>query len=91
MVSCLPTKIFAPSRSRLVSCSSGSGPKATTRVFEWKTFGLKIALAPVDNVDIYSLLGELVEHKQVEKFTVEGKEYGAVRNFCRFQKTQKNS
>jgi hypothetical protein len=58
-------------------------------VFEWKPVRLKIRLMPVDAVDVPALLGEMVECGSVKKFTSEGKSYGLVRNFCRYQRPKK--
>lgn len=57
--------------------------------FEWKPVTLKMRLFPVDNVDIAALLGELERHNVVKRYSVDGREYGAVRNFRRFQKPKK--
>jgi hypothetical protein len=53
--------------------------------FEWKPIGLKIRLFPVDDVDMAALLDELITHNQIVRYAVDGKHYGAIRNFCRFQ------
>src|SRR6185312_6393220 len=58
-------------------------------VFEWKPFNMKIVLAPVDNVNIAELLDDLVRANCIKRFEVEGKAYGAVRNFCRYQRPKK--
>jgi hypothetical protein len=58
-------------------------------VFEWKPLGLKMRLMPADNVDVEALLAELVEHQQVLCFRHGGRLYGAIRNFCRFQRPKK--
>lgn len=58
-------------------------------VFEWKPVGLKMKLMPADNVDVGALLEELVQSRQVLRFEAGGKAYGAVRNFCRFQRPKK--
>lgn len=58
-------------------------------VFEWKPLGLKMKLMPVDNVDMNDLLTDLEAHQQVKAFTVNGKAYGAIRNFVKYQKPKK--
>ncbi|MCM8736609.1 hypothetical protein M5E06_21005 [Azospirillum sp. A1-3] len=58
-------------------------------VFEWKPIGLKMRLLPADNVDINTLLADLEAHQQVKRFTVDGKAYGAIRNFVKYQKPKK--
>lgn len=58
-------------------------------VFEWKPVGLKMRLMPADNADIGVLLADLEAHHQVKRFTVDGRTYGAIRNFVKFQKPKK--
>lgn len=58
-------------------------------VFEWKPVGLKMRIFPADKVDIEPLLDELVMFNMVGRFTHDGREYGAVRNFCKFQRPKK--
>jgi hypothetical protein len=58
-------------------------------VFEWKPLGLKMRLMPADNVDVGELLAELEEHSHVKKFTANGKAYGAIRNFVKYQRPKK--
>lgn len=58
-------------------------------IFEWKPFNMKIVLAPVDNVDIAALLQDLIRAGRIKPFDVDGKAYGAVRNFCRYQRPKK--
>lgn len=57
-------------------------------VFEWKPVSLKMRVMPVDNVDIPALLSEC-EAAGVIKGFEEGKRYGLVRNFCRYQRPKK--
>lgn len=58
-------------------------------IFEWKPFGMKINLLPVDSVDIPAHLAELERGNQIKRFEVDGKAYGAVRNFCYYQRPKK--
>lgn len=58
-------------------------------IFEWNPTKLKMRVLPADNADVPALLDELVASRQVYHYTVEGKEYGIVRNFTRFQKPKK--
>lgn len=59
-------------------------------VFIWEPLQLKMRLLPADNVDVPSLLGELVEHNLVRQFPDQsGKVYGAIRNFRRWQRPDK--
>jgi hypothetical protein len=55
-------------------------------VFEWKPTALKMRLLPADTVDINALLSEAMAKRQIAKFTVAGKCYGAIRNFCQWQR-----
>jgi hypothetical protein len=58
-------------------------------VFEWKPKALKMRLMPADNVDVAELLAELAEHNVVKSYEHEGRKYGAIRNFGRFQKPRR--
>lgn len=58
-------------------------------VFEWKPVTIKMRCMPVDNVDIAALLEELEAANQVRSFEHGGRQYGAVRNFCRWQSPKK--
>jgi hypothetical protein len=58
-------------------------------VFQWKTLTLKARIFPVDNVSIDDLLGELVDQSFIRQFSKAGKNYGAIRNFRKFQRPKK--
>ena len=58
-------------------------------IFEWKPLTLKMRIFPADSVDVAPLLDELVSVNAVMRFCADGKLYGAVRNFCRFQRPKK--
>lgn len=58
-------------------------------IFEWKPLTLKARLLPVDAVDATALLSEIEAAGAVRRFEVDGKAYGAVRNFRKFQRPQK--
>ena len=61
-------------------------------IFEWKPLGLKMKIFPADaftNEDVADLLGTLVSADCVVQFEVDGKSYGAVRNFCKWQRPKK--
>jgi hypothetical protein len=60
-------------------------------VFEWKPLTLKMKIFPADNVDMDALLAELLNADIIKKFSVDGKDYGAVRNFGRYQRPKKPS
>jgi hypothetical protein len=49
----------------------------------------QMRLLPGDNADAAELLAELTEAGSVMRYEVGGKSYGAVRNFCQFQRPKK--
>lgn len=55
-------------------------------VFDWKPVTLKMRLMPVDNVSVPDLLLELEGWNAIKRFMQDGKELGAIRNFCKFQR-----
>lgn len=55
-------------------------------VFEWKPIRLKIRILPADNTPTPELLGELVKHNLIRRFEDGGREFGAVRNFRKWQR-----
>lgn len=57
--------------------------------FEWKPITLKMRLLPVDNADVPALLDELADLDMVRRYVVDGRNYGVVRNFARFQRPKK--
>lgn len=57
--------------------------------FAWSPLGLKMKLLPADNVDANELLTEMISAGLVKQYEVAGKRYGAVRNFCQFQRPKK--
>ncbi|PTR06422.1 MULTISPECIES: hypothetical protein [unclassified Novosphingobium] len=57
--------------------------------FEWRPLRLKMRILPADSVDMDALLAELVENRCILKYDSDGASYGAVRNFCRFQRPKK--
>lgn len=59
--------------------------------FEWKPLTLKMRVFPADMLDVAPLLEELVQNDVVMKYDVDGKTYGAVRNFGRWQRPKKPS
>lgn len=58
-------------------------------VFLWKPATLKARVLPNVNADVTELLGVLERHRFVLRFTAEGREYGAIRNFRRWQRPKK--
>ncbi|MGY6643803.1 MAG: hypothetical protein ACXIVD_01160 [Salinarimonas sp.] len=55
-------------------------------VFEWKPITLKARLFPADAVDTESLLSELENVDVIKRFEVNGRAYGVVRNFGKYQR-----
>lgn len=58
-------------------------------VFEWKPITLKMRLFPIDAVDVAALLAELIAIDAIARVEIDGRECGAVRNFCKFQRPKK--
>lgn len=55
-------------------------------VFEWKPVTLKMKLLAADQADVPDLLNDLVAFDIIKQVTLVGKQYGLVRNFCRYQR-----
>lgn len=58
-------------------------------VFDWKPLTIKARVFPVDAVDVATLLAELVELRFVRRFEANGKPYGVIRNFQKYQRPKK--
>ena len=58
-------------------------------LFEWKPLTLKARILPADNIDLATLLDELVSLGCIKQFEIAGRALGAVRNFRKFQRPQK--
>lgn len=61
-------------------------------VFEWKPLGLKMRIFPADavtNDDMVEMLGDLSAADCITEFKSDDKAYGAVRNFCKWQRPKK--
>lgn len=68
-------------------CVIGLGVEADDKgTFEWKPLMLKMRLFPADNIDMGDILSELEAANVIRKFEIDGKQYGAIRNFRKFQK-----
>ncbi len=57
--------------------------------FEWSPLKLKMRVLPADGVDAAALLTELADANAVMRYEHGGKSYGAVRNFCQYQRPKK--
>jgi hypothetical protein len=55
-------------------------------IFEWKPLTIKMRLFPADNVDVAEMLAELSGVGAIRQYDHDGRKYGAIRNFRRFQK-----
>lgn len=65
----------------------GIGVEADDKgIFEWKPLQLKMRIFPADNFDVLSLLLELEAVNAVQKYEINGRHYGAIRNFRKFQR-----
>jgi hypothetical protein len=60
-------------------------------VIAWNPKTIKMQTFPADNVDVVSLLQELLDRNILRKEAHSGKEYGYIRNFARWNRTQKPS
>lgn len=58
-------------------------------VFEWKPLTIKARVLPAPVADIVPLLDLLVRVRFVLRYELDGREYGAIRNFTRFQRPKK--
>lgn len=57
--------------------------------FEWSPLKLKMRLLPADNVDAAELLAELEAAGCIMRYDLDGRAFGAVRNFCKYQRPKK--
>ncbi|MHA6690572.1 hypothetical protein [Devosia sp. A449] len=65
----------------------GLGVEADDKgAFEWKPTTIKMRLFPADHLDIDTLLTELVSIDAVAAYEVDGRKFGAIRNFRKFQR-----
>lgn len=54
--------------------------------FEWKPLTLKARILPAVSEDIGALLSDLVSLNFIKRFEIDGKSFGVIRNFVRFQR-----
>lgn len=55
-------------------------------IFRWMPLQIKIRCLPADSCDIEALLEELIEHRQIIRYEVDGETYGLIRGFDRYQR-----
>src|SRR5690242_5573027 len=60
-------------------------------VFEWKPIVLKARIFPADNIDFTIILTEYEALGCVERREIDGRKYGFIRNFCKFQRPKNPS
>lgn len=58
-------------------------------VFEWKPISIRMRLRPAKDGQIEPLLEELERAQCIRRYELNGRHYGAVRNFLRFQRPKK--
>jgi hypothetical protein len=58
-------------------------------VFEWKPVTLRMRLRPTKDGAVDALLAELVRANAIRRYEHEGRQYGAVRNFRKYQRPKK--
>lgn len=59
--------------------------------FEWSPLKLKMRLLPADAADAAALLDEIERERGIMRYEHGGRVYGAVRNFCQYQRPKKPS
>jgi hypothetical protein len=57
--------------------------------FEWSPLKLKMRILPADAADAAELLAELENAGSLLRYEIDGRAYGAVRNFCQYQRPKK--
>lgn len=58
-------------------------------VFEWKPITLKARILPAHNEDVIALLAELTVAGCIRQHSANGKVYGAIRNFMKWQRPRR--
>lgn len=55
-------------------------------IFEWKPIVLKARIFPADDVNFVEILAEMERLGCVRRYEIDGKSFGAVKNFCQYQR-----
>lgn len=55
-------------------------------IFEWNPVKMKMRILPADNCNVEALLAELIGSQQIVQYESNGKKYGLIRNFKKYQK-----
>ena len=76
------------------ACTKAAWPLIWTEcddqgAFEWKPVVLQARILPADAVDFADILSELVRLGCVIEVEIDGRSYGLVRNFAKFQRPKK--
>lgn len=79
-------QVSAFARLLLLGLGTEADDKGT---FPWKPVSLKMKLFPLDVVDLQALLKELADVDAIRRYKIDGKEYGAIRNFRQHQRPKK--
>ena len=58
-------------------------------VFPWRPKTIKMRVFPADNIKVEKLLAELETYNQIKSIEVNGKRYGVIRNFGKWQSPKK--
>lgn len=58
-------------------------------IFEWKPFSLRLRIRPGRDGDVEPLMAEIERMNCIRRYEVGERSYGAVRNFCKFQRPKK--
>jgi hypothetical protein len=58
-------------------------------IFLWSPLQLKMRVLPADNIDASALLAEIEAAGSVRRYEIDGKAYGVVKNFAKFQRPKK--
>ncbi|WP_303828912.1 hypothetical protein [Asticcacaulis taihuensis] len=58
-------------------------------VFVWRPKEIKMAVFPGDSIEIEPLLIDLARNNLIRRYEIDGRSYGAIRNFRRWQRPQK--
>lgn len=65
----------------------GIGVEADDKgIFVWKPLTIKMKVFPADNIDVSSLLDELVQAGAIKRYEADDKSYGAIKNFRKYQR-----
>ena len=58
-------------------------------VFEWKPLTLRARLRPGKDGPVDGILAELAQARCIRHFEHDGRQFGAIRNFCKYQRPRR--